>query len=87
MYAAQPLTPLALRLSAHANGVSELHGEVAREILFLLRHRGLRLRLVRRATAIAGTLGVSAPVVVVTRDEIEQILAASPYPDEPDPAN
>jgi uncharacterized protein (DUF1697 family) len=37
------------------------------------------------ATAIAGTLGVSAPVVVVTRDEIEQILAASPYPDEPDP--
>jgi uncharacterized protein (DUF1697 family) len=37
------------------------------------------------ATAIADTLGVSAPVVVVTRDEIEQILAASPYPDEPDP--
>ncbi len=26
------LTPLALRLSAHANGVSELHGEVAREM-------------------------------------------------------
>ncbi|HTR34205.1 MAG TPA: alpha-glucan family phosphorylase [Gaiellaceae bacterium] len=26
------LTPLALRLSSHANGVSELHGEVAREM-------------------------------------------------------
>ena len=26
------LTPLALRLTAHANGVSELHGEVAREM-------------------------------------------------------
>jgi starch phosphorylase len=26
------LTPLALRLSAHANGVSELHGEVARDM-------------------------------------------------------
>jgi glycogen phosphorylase len=26
------LTPLALRLSAHANGVSQLHGEVAREM-------------------------------------------------------
>ena len=26
------LTPLALRLSAHSNGVSELHGEVAREM-------------------------------------------------------
>ena len=26
------LTPLALRLSAHANGVSDLHGEVAREM-------------------------------------------------------
>ena len=26
------LTPLALRLSAAANGVSELHGEVAREM-------------------------------------------------------
>jgi starch phosphorylase len=26
------MTPLALRLSAHANGVSELHGEVAREM-------------------------------------------------------
>jgi uncharacterized protein (DUF1697 family) len=37
------------------------------------------------AAAIAGTLGVTAPVVVLTRDEIGQILAANPYPDEPDP--
>ena len=28
---------------------------------------------------------MTAPVVVVPRDEIEQILAANPYPDEPDP--
>ena len=34
------LTPLALRLSAHANGVSELHGEVARSMWAGLRHDG-----------------------------------------------
>ena len=37
------------------------------------------------AEAVGATLGVSAPVVVVTRDELEQVCAASPYPDEPDP--
>jgi uncharacterized protein (DUF1697 family) len=35
--------------------------------------------------AIAARLGVTAPVVVVTRDELGQILAANPFPDEPDP--
>jgi uncharacterized protein (DUF1697 family) len=35
--------------------------------------------------AIGTTLGVSAPVVVLTRDELAQILAANPFPDEPDP--
>jgi uncharacterized protein (DUF1697 family) len=34
--------------------------------------------------AIAATLGVTAPVVVVTRDELARILAANPFPDEPD---
>jgi uncharacterized protein (DUF1697 family) len=31
------------------------------------------------------TLGVTSPVVVITRDELAEILAANPYPDEPDP--
>ena len=35
--------------------------------------------------AIAAKLGVTAPVVVVTREELGQIHAASPFPDEPDP--
>ena len=35
--------------------------------------------------AIAGKLGVTAPVVVVTREELGQIHAANPHPDEPDP--
>ena len=35
--------------------------------------------------AIAATLGVTSPVVVVTREELAQILAANPFPDEPDP--
>jgi uncharacterized protein (DUF1697 family) len=35
--------------------------------------------------AIAAKLGVSAPVVVVTREELGQIHAANPFPDEPDP--
>ena len=35
--------------------------------------------------AIAATLGVTAPVVVVTRGELAQILADNPFPDEPDP--
>jgi len=35
--------------------------------------------------AVAVTLGVTAPVVVVTRAELAQILAANPFPDEPDP--
>lgn len=35
--------------------------------------------------AIAARLGVSAPVVVVTREELGEIHAANPFPDEPDP--
>ena len=35
--------------------------------------------------AIAATLGVAAPVVVVTRTELAQILADNPFPDQPDP--
>ena len=35
--------------------------------------------------AIAATLGVTSPVVVVTREELGQIHAANPFPDEPDP--
>jgi uncharacterized protein (DUF1697 family) len=35
--------------------------------------------------AIAAKLGVSAPVVVVTREELGQIHAANPFPDEPEP--
>jgi uncharacterized protein (DUF1697 family) len=37
------------------------------------------------ADAIAVRLGVTAPVVVVTREELGQIYAANPFPDEPDP--
>jgi uncharacterized protein (DUF1697 family) len=35
--------------------------------------------------AIAARLGVTAPVVVVTREELAQIHTANPFPDEPDP--
>jgi uncharacterized protein (DUF1697 family) len=35
--------------------------------------------------AIAARLGVTAPVVVVTREELSQIHAANPFPDEPEP--
>ena len=35
--------------------------------------------------AIASRLGVTAPVVVVTREELGQIHAANPFPGEPDP--
>lgn len=35
--------------------------------------------------AIGARLAVSAPVVVVTREELGQIHAANPFPDEPDP--
>jgi uncharacterized protein (DUF1697 family) len=35
--------------------------------------------------AIEVTLGVTAPVVVLTRDELGAILAANPFPGEPDP--
>ena len=35
--------------------------------------------------AVAATLAVTAPVVVITRDELAAILAANPFPDEPDP--
>jgi uncharacterized protein (DUF1697 family) len=37
------------------------------------------------SAAIAGKLGVSCSVVVLTRDELAQVIAANPYPDEPDP--
>jgi uncharacterized protein (DUF1697 family) len=35
--------------------------------------------------AISAKLAVTAPVVVVTREELGQIHAANPFPDEPDP--
>jgi uncharacterized protein (DUF1697 family) len=35
--------------------------------------------------AISARLGVTAPVVVVTREELSKIHAANPFPDEPDP--
>src|ERR1700733_14300824 len=38
-----------------------------------------------RATAIADSLGVSAPGVVLSRDELAEAIAANPFPAEPDP--
>jgi uncharacterized protein (DUF1697 family) len=35
--------------------------------------------------AIAAKLGVTSPVVVLTRDELAEVVAANPFPDEPDP--
>jgi uncharacterized protein (DUF1697 family) len=34
--------------------------------------------------AIAAKVGVNAPVVIVSRDELSQIIAGNPFPDEPD---
>jgi uncharacterized protein (DUF1697 family) len=36
-------------------------------------------------TAIAADLGVTAPVVVLRRDELDDMIAANPFPDEPNP--
>jgi uncharacterized protein (DUF1697 family) len=35
--------------------------------------------------AIAAELGVTSPVVVLSRDELEQVIRDNPYPDEPNP--
>ena len=35
--------------------------------------------------AIGATLGVTAPVIVLTREELAAIIAANPFPAEPDP--
>jgi uncharacterized protein (DUF1697 family) len=35
--------------------------------------------------AIAASLGVSSTVVIVTRDELAQVIAANPFPHEPEP--
>jgi uncharacterized protein (DUF1697 family) len=37
------------------------------------------------SAAIAVKLGVTSPVIIVPRAELAQILAANPFPDEPDP--
>jgi uncharacterized protein (DUF1697 family) len=37
------------------------------------------------SAAIAAKLGVTSPVVVVSREELAQIVADNPFPDEPDP--
>jgi uncharacterized protein (DUF1697 family) len=37
------------------------------------------------AQAITANLGVTSPVVVVSREELGQIVAANPFPEEPDP--
>jgi uncharacterized protein (DUF1697 family) len=36
-------------------------------------------------SAIEGRFGLWSPVVVLSRDELAGVLAANPYPDEPDP--
>jgi uncharacterized protein (DUF1697 family) len=35
--------------------------------------------------AITDRFGIASPVVIVTREELAQILAGNPYPDEPNP--
>jgi len=35
--------------------------------------------------AIAAKLGVTAPVIVLTRDELARVIADNPFPGEPDP--
>ena len=35
--------------------------------------------------AISAKLGVTAPVVVLTREELASVVAANPFPDEPEP--
>lgn len=35
--------------------------------------------------AIAAKLGIHSPVVVLTRGELTEVVAANPFPDEPDP--
>ena len=35
--------------------------------------------------AIAAKLGVDTPVIVLTRTELADVIAANPYPDEPEP--
>jgi len=37
------------------------------------------------SAAIAGKLGVSCSVLVLTRDELAGVIGVNPYPDEPDP--
>ncbi|HEY3878555.1 MAG TPA: DUF1697 domain-containing protein [Trebonia sp.] len=37
------------------------------------------------AAAVAAKLGVTSAVVVITRDELAEINAANPFPDEPEP--
>jgi uncharacterized protein (DUF1697 family) len=37
------------------------------------------------AEAITAKLGVTAPVVVLSRDELAEVIAANPFPDEADP--
>ncbi len=42
--------------------------------------------LAREMTAaIAAKLGVTAPVIVLSREELAQVIADTPFPDEPDP--
>ena len=36
-------------------------------------------------SAISGTFGITASVVVVSRDQLAQVLAGNPYPEEPNP--
>ncbi len=55
-------------------------------VLFTAPPDGDPAELARAMTeAIAAKLGVTAPVVVVPRGELAEILAANPFPDEPDP--
>jgi len=56
-------------------------------VLFTAADAGADAAVMARAmsAAIAAKLGVVSPVVVVSREELAQIVAANPFPDEPDP--
>jgi uncharacterized protein (DUF1697 family) len=67
------------------------HGDVSTyiqsgNVLFTAAGRADVITMADAMTAeIAAKLGVTAPVIILTRDELAGIIAANPYPDEPEP--
>ena len=79
-------THVALLRGINVGGRNKVPMAELREVVASLGHTGVTAKLASSLeAAITGAFGVKSSVVVLSRDELAEILDRNPYPDEPNP--